>query len=78
MQIRICISVLRKILVKNLPTTQETPVKSLSQEDPLEECMATHSSILAWKIPTDRGAKESDMTEQIILTLRENSNLTEF
>ena len=33
------------------PGTQETQVPSLDQEDPLEEEMATHSSILAWKIP---------------------------
>jgi len=38
-------------LVKNLPTMQETWVRSLGQEDPLEEGMATHSSILAWRIP---------------------------
>ena len=40
--------------VKNLPTmqeTKETRVPSLGQEDPLEEEMATHSSILAWRIP---------------------------
>jgi len=40
--------------VKNLPAmqkTQETPVRSLGQEDPLEEEMATCSSILAWRIP---------------------------
>ena len=37
--------------VKNLPTIQETWVQSLGQEDPLEKEMATHSSILAWKIP---------------------------
>ena len=35
---------------------QETQVRSLSPEDPLEEGMATHSSILAWRIPMDRGA----------------------
>ena len=35
---------------------QEMEVQSLSQEDPLEEGMTTHSSILAWRIPTDRGA----------------------
>ena len=40
---------------KNLPVMQETWVRSLSQEDPLEEGMTTHSSILAWRIPTDRG-----------------------
>ena len=38
-------------LVKNLPAMQETWVQSLSWEDLLEEGMATHSSILAWKIP---------------------------
>ena len=37
--------------VKHLPTTWETQVGSLGQEDPLEKEMATHSSILAWKIP---------------------------
>ena len=36
--------------VKNLPAVQETWVRSLGQEDPLEKEMATHSSILAWKI----------------------------
>ena len=35
---------------------QETQVRSLGQEDPLEEEMATHSGILAWKNPMDRGA----------------------
>ena len=38
-------------MVKNLPAMQETPVQSLDWEDPLEEGMATHSIILAWKIP---------------------------
>ena len=37
--------------VKHLPAMQETRVRSLGQEDPLEKEMATHSSILAWKIP---------------------------
>ena len=37
--------------VKNLPAMQETPVQSLGWEDPLEKGMATHSSILAWRIP---------------------------
>ena len=37
--------------VKNLPAMQETRVPSLSQEDPLEKGMATHSSVLAWRIP---------------------------
>ena len=38
-------------MVKNLPVMQETQVRSLRQEDPLEKEMATHSSILAWRIP---------------------------
>ena len=37
--------------VKNLPVMQEPWVRSLGQEDPLEKEMATHSSILAWRIP---------------------------
>ena len=37
--------------VKNLPAMQETQVQSLGREDPLEKGMATHSSILAWRIP---------------------------
>ena len=37
--------------VKRLPVMQETQVQSLGREDPLEKEMATHSSILAWKIP---------------------------
>ena len=38
-------------MVKNLPAVQETQVQSLGREDPLEKRMATHSSILAWRIP---------------------------
>ena len=38
-------------MVKRLPAVQETWVRSLSWKDPLEKEMATHSSILAWKIP---------------------------
>ena len=52
---------------------QETRVKSLGREDPLEKGMATHSSILAWEIPwteesvgySPQGRKESDTTEQL-------------
>ena len=43
-------------VIKNLPAVQETWVRSLGWENPLEEGMATHSSILAWRIPMDRGA----------------------
>ena len=42
-------------MVKNPPAIQEPWVRSLGWEDPLEEGMATHSSILAWRIPMDRG-----------------------
>ena len=42
--------------VKNLPAMQEMQVRSLGQEDPLEEEMVTHSSILAWKNSMVRGA----------------------
>ena len=60
-------------MVKNLPAMQETWVQSLGWEDPLEEGMATHSSILAWRVSMDRGTwqiyrpwgcRESDVTER--------------
>ena len=58
-------------MVKHLPVIQETRVLSLGQEDPLEKEMATHSSILAWRIHGQRSLvgyrttshKESDTTE---------------
>ena len=43
-------------MVKNLPAMQQTWVQSLGWEDLLEKGMATHTSILAWRIPMDRGA----------------------
>ena len=43
-------------IVKNPPAMKETWVRSLGWEDPLEEGMATHSNILAWRILMDRGA----------------------
>ena len=57
--------------VKNVPEMQETMVQSLGQEDPLENVMAAHSSILAWEIPwtegpgglQSMGSKELDTTE---------------
>ena len=61
-------------MVKNLPTMQETWIRSLHWEDPLEKGMATHSSILAWKIPWTKepgglqGRKESDMTVSVART----------
>jgi len=44
-------------MVKNLPAMQETWVQFLVWEDTLEESMATHSSVLAWRIPMDRGTR---------------------
>ena len=65
-------------MVKHLPEMRETQVQSLDWEDPLEKEMATHSSILARKIPRTEwniyytlvgyspwGCKESDMTERL-------------
>ena len=60
-------------LVKNLPAVWEPWVQSLGWEDPLEKEMATHSSILAWRIPWTRslvcyspqGRKELDTTERL-------------
>ena len=57
--------------VKNLPAMQETRVRSLGWEDPVKEDLATHSSILAWRIPWTEelanyspwGHKGPDMTE---------------
>ena len=46
-------------MIKNLPTMQEKQVQFLSQEDPLEKEMATHSSILAWRIPWTEGARQA-------------------
>ena len=54
-------------LVKNLPAMQEAWVPSLGWEDPLAKGKATHSSILAWRIPW--GHKESDMNEQLSLSI---------
>ena len=61
-------------MIKNLPAMQETQVQSLDWEEPLENKMATHSSILAWRIPRTEepselqsmgSQKEVDMTEQL-------------
>ena len=51
--------------LKCLPTMQETQVRSLGQEDPLEKEMVTHSSILAWRIPwTEKPGKLQSMGSQ--------------
>ena len=64
-------------MIRDLPTVQETWVQSLGWEDPLEEGMATHSSILAGRIPwteepgglqSHRGCKELDTTKQLMHT----------
>ena len=50
---------------KNPPAVQETQVRSLGQEDPLEEDMATHSSVLAWRIPwTEQPGRLQSMGSQ--------------
>ena len=61
-------------MVKSLPAVPRTQVPSLGLEDPLEKGTATHSSILAWRIPwtEDPGglqSMESDTTEQFSLSL---------
>ena len=58
-------------MVKNLPAVQETWVQSLGWEDPLEEEMATYSSIITWRIPqTEEPSRlqsiRSDTSEQLI------------
>ena len=66
--------------LKHLPPMRETRVRSLSREDLLEKEMATHSSILAWRIPWTEeslvdyspwGCKESDVTERLTRTQRQ-------
>ena len=64
-------------MLKNLPALQETQVQSLGHEDPLEKEMASHSSILAWRILCTEepgrlqswGRKELDETERLTLSL---------
>ena len=70
-------------MVKRLPTMQETRVQSLGREDLLEKEMATHSSVLAWKIHGQRsllgyspwGRKELDTTERLHSTSKKNKYL---
>ena len=72
-------------MVKTLTAMQETWVQYLGQEDPLEKSMATHSSILAWRIPWTEepsglyspwGLKELDMAEQLSLSIDLYQSLT--
>ena len=58
-------------MVKNLPAMWETQVQSLGQEDPLEEEMATHFSILAWRIPwtEEPGGLQSMGSQRVGLSL---------
>ena len=69
-QLQVFVASLRAQSVKNLLAMQETQVQFLGQEDPMEKEMATHSSILAWRIPRTEepgrlqcmGSQESNMT----------------
>ena len=70
--------------IKNMLAMQESRFLSLSQKDPLENGMATYSSILAWRIPwtgepdrlTTWVCKESDMTERLTLSETKISHVT--
>ena len=72
-------------MVKNPPAMQETWVQPLGQEGLLKEGMATHPSILSWKIPwteepgrlQSMGRQGSDMTEQLIHTIQDHARLAE-
>ena len=66
-------------MVKCLPTMWETRVRSLGQEVPLEKETATHSSILAWRIPwTEEPSRlQLDTTEQLHFTSRRQNNCTQ-
>ena len=69
--------IVRAFQVKNLLVMQETWVQSLGWEDPLEEDMATHSSILAWRIPwteepvglQSMGLQRVNVTERLTLSI---------
>ena len=63
-------------LVKNPPAMWETWVRSLGLEDPLEKGKATHSSILAWRIHSPWGHKESYTTERLSLSLHKDSKIS--
>jgi len=71
-----CVWASLELMVNNLPAMQETQLRSLGWKDPLEKGMATHSSILAWRIPwtEEPGSyspwahKEMDTTERLSLS----------
>ena len=58
-------------MVKNLPATQETWARSLGQADPLDEGVATHSSVLDWRTPMDRGAWQAAVQGGAVLDMAE-------
>ena len=64
-------------MVKYPPTIRETRVQSLGWEDLLEKGKATHSSILAWRIPS-MGSQKSDRTEQLSLSLSDYIKIKSF
>ena len=74
-------------MLQNLPAMQETQLRSLGQEEPLEKGMSTHSRILAWRTPftedpgglQSMGLQKLDMTQQLTPTHTHTlSNLTQF
>ena len=75
------------MLISKLPAMQETRVQFLGQEDPLGKEMATHSSILSWRIPwaqepgglQSMGSQESDTTEQLNhhISISDESHITQ-
>ena len=62
-------------MVKHLPTMRETRVQSLGREDPLEKETATHSSILAWKIPW---TEEPDRLQSVHGVAKSQTRLSDF
>ena len=67
-------------MVKNLPAMQETWVRSLDWEDPLEKGMASHSSILAWKIPWTEesgGLQSMGLQESVMIEIPTHTDTLE-
>ena len=59
-------------MVNNMPARRETWVRPLGWEDPLEEGMATHSSIIAWRIPSERGAWQATVHGVAVQRIRQD------